>query len=80
MVRMTLLAAVMLFGVAPMVQAASCKEQLAKVDKLMNAASSEPQKQQAQEDVRLAKAALDKEDESGCIVHAQSAMKTLNAD
>jgi ribosomal protein S20 len=77
MVRMTLLAAVMLFGVAPMVQAASCKDQLAEIDKLMNAAAAAPKKQQAEEYVQKAKAALDKEDENGCIVHAQNARRML---
>jgi hypothetical protein len=43
----------------------------------MDAAASAPKKQQAEEYVQKAKAALDKEDENGCIVHAQNARRML---
>lgn len=80
MLRLTLVAAGMLIAVAPAVQAASCKEQLADVEKLMDSAVNASQKQEATKDVEMAKQALAKEDEDGCILHTKNARATLRSD
>jgi hypothetical protein len=80
MIRSTLMAVAVLMFVGPMAQAATCKEQLADVDKLMNSAIDAKKKQDATKYVEQAKAALTKEDENGCIVHAQNARRTLLGD
>jgi hypothetical protein len=80
MIRPTLVATVILIAVAPAVQAASCKEQLADVEKLMDSAINASQKQEAAKDVEMAKQALAKEDEDGCILDTKNARTTLRAE
>ena len=80
MIRLTLMAVAMLIGFVPMAQAATCKEQVAEVTKLMDAAVSATKKQAAMKDMELAKQAMEKLDESSCLAHAQSVKKILSPD
>jgi len=79
MIRLTLMAVAMLIGVAPMAQALTCSEQMAEVSKMIDSAIDATKKQAAMQDMEMAKAALAKADESGCVAHVQSARKRIPA-
>lgn len=77
MIRVIPVAAAMLFGVAPLAQAATCSEQMSEVSKMINSAMSATKKQAAMQEMDQAKAALAKADENGCIAHVSSAKKRM---
>jgi hypothetical protein len=80
MIRLTLVAVAMLIGVAPMARAATCREQMTEVEKLVDAAIDATKKADANKDLEKAREALKREDESGCITSTQGAKKRLLGD
>jgi hypothetical protein len=80
MMRLTSLAVAMLIGVAPMAQAMTCQEQMAEVSKMIDSAIDAAKKQAAMQDMEMAKQAMAKLDESGCVAHVQTARKKVMGD
>ena len=80
MVRLTSMAVAMLIGIAPLAQAATCQEQMTELSKMVDAATDATKKQAAMHDMEMAKEALAKIDESGCITHVQHGRKVIMGD
>lgn len=80
MIRLTSMTVAMLIGVAPMAQAATCQEQMAELSKLVDAATDATKKQTAMQEMRMAKEALAKLDETNCVAHTKNALSMLHGD
>lgn len=83
MTRLTLVIAAMLIAVAPMAQAMTCKERLADLSKkmeLVTAKTGNSNQAEAGKHLAMAKEAMAKNDESGCLSHAEAGLSMIHGD
>lgn len=80
MIRLTSMALAILIGVAPMAQAATCRERLDDLSKKMEAVIDAKTKQDAAKEMAMAKEAMAQNDESGCMKHAASGLSMIHGD
>ena len=83
MIRLTLMIVAMLIGVAPMAQAVTCSERMADLSKKMESVTdktSKSNKEEAAKHMAMAKEAMAKSDESGCIIHAEAGLNMMHGD
>jgi hypothetical protein len=83
MIRLTSMAVAMLIGVAPIAQAVTCSERMAELSKKMEAVTDETKKtskEAAAQHLALAKAAMARNDESGCMTHTDAGLNMLHGD
>jgi membrane protein insertase Oxa1/YidC/SpoIIIJ len=81
MIRLTLMIVAILTGVAPMAQAVTCSERMADLSKKMEAVTDKTSnKEEAAKHMAMAKEAMAKNDESGCIAHAEAGLSMIHGD
>ena len=83
MVRLTSMTVAMLIGVAPIAQAVTCSERMAELSKKIEAVTDETKKtskEAAAQHLAMAKAAMAKNDESGCMAHADAGLSMMHGD
>jgi hypothetical protein len=83
MVRLTSMAVAMLIGIAPLAQAVTCSERMADLSKKMEAVTdktSKTNKEEAAKHMAMAKEAMAKNDESGCMSHAEAGLNMMHGD
>jgi hypothetical protein len=79
MVRLTM-AVAMLIGIVPLAQAMTCNERMAELSKKMETVVDAKTKQEAGKHMQMAKDAMAKNDESGCMSHAESGLNMMHGD
>jgi hypothetical protein len=83
MIRLTSMAIAMLIGVAPIAQAVTCSERIADLSKKMEAvtdATKKTSKEEAAKHLAMAKEAMAKNDENGCMTHTDAGLNMLHGD
>jgi hypothetical protein len=80
MIRLTLMTMAMLIGIAPMAQAVTCRERLDDLSKKVEAVVDAKTKQEAGKEMTLAKEAMAKNDESGCMAHAEKGLSAMHGE
>ena len=70
----------MLIGVAPMAQAVTCNERMAELSKKMETVVDAKTNQEAAKHMQMAKEAMEKNDESGCMTHAEAGLSMMHGD
>jgi hypothetical protein len=83
MVRVTLMIVAMLIGLAPMAHAVTRQERMANLSKMMESVTdktSKSNKEEAAKHMAMAKEAMAKNDESGCMAHAEAGLSMMHGD
>jgi hypothetical protein len=83
MIRLTSMAVAMLIGVAPIAQAVTCSERMAELSKKIEAVTDETKKttkEAAAKHLAMAKAAMAKNDESGCMTYTDAGLNMMHGD
>jgi hypothetical protein len=80
MIRLTSMAVAVLIGMAPMAQAVTCRERLDDLSKKVEAVIDAKTKQDAAKEMAMAKDAMAKNDESGCMTHAEKGLNMMHGD
>jgi hypothetical protein len=80
MIRLTSMAVAILIGAAPIAQAVTCRERLDDLSKKVEAVIDAKTKQDAAKEMAMAKDAMAKNDESGCMTHAEKGLNMMHGD
>jgi hypothetical protein len=82
MIRLTsvVIATAMLIGIAPMAKAVTCRERLDDLSKKVDAVTDAKTKQEAIKEKEKAQEAMAKNDESGCMSHAETGLNMMHGD
>ena len=83
MIRLIVMILAILTGVAPVAQAVTCSERMADLSKKMESVTdktSKGNKEEAAKHMAMAKEAMAKNDESGCMAHAEAGLNMIHGD
>jgi hypothetical protein len=83
MIRETSIMVAMLIGIAPMAHAMTCSERMADLSKKMESVTdktSKSNKEEAAKHLAMAKEAMAKSDENGCMTHAEAGLNMMHGD